>query len=189
MVGLLLILNLFIAMPAQASFTIEDLLGGLKRTSALQSRYIEEKYLSFLTEPVVSEGTLTFRPPDRLERQVLRPKKETVIIEGNFVSLQAVAGDPPLKVRLSDHPPLEALATALRALFAGDKVGFLAIFTPHLTGSKKAWSLELRPKTPDLAKTLELLRLSGKDDSLESIEMVESNGDRTVTVLNPKAGT
>ena len=95
-----------------------ELLSQLRQETIATVDFVEERYLSYLTEPVIIEGQLTYRTDGRLERQVSRPKREKMTIEGRLLIIEQNAKDPPIRVLLSDHPPLQAFVAALRALLS-----------------------------------------------------------------------
>ena len=44
--------------------------------------YSETDYLELLDRPLKSSGVLIYDAPDHLEKRTLRPRKETVILDG-----------------------------------------------------------------------------------------------------------
>ena len=61
------------------AWTLSRLTAGLALKSPATVGFSEERRLQYLTEPLILEGTLSFEPPARLEKQVLRPKWERMV--------------------------------------------------------------------------------------------------------------
>lgn len=181
-------LTILVASPAgaaQSGWGLGALLEELKSETESTVAFTEARHLIHLTEPLILEGTLSFKPPRTLAREVLRPKRESMIIEGNLLSVQTNWKDPPVRVMLSDYPPLEALITALRALLTGDRDLLERDYTTELHGDESAWTLRLVPKAPALSVAVREVLVSGRGDAMEGLEVAETSGDRVVLTFSP----
>lgn len=147
-------------------------------------RFSEERQLHYLTEPLLLEGTLSFDPPERLEKQVLRPKKETITVDGNLVTFESNPKDPPVRVLLSDYPALDAFVTALRAALSGDLENLAHIYAIELKGTEDSWSLQLTPRTDALRKAVSKVQMNGSSGRIMSIEILETGGDRSIITIS-----
>lgn len=166
---------------------LDTLLQGLRQESAVTVDFTEQRYLAYLTEPVIIKGQLTYNPDGRLERRVTKPKKEKMVIEGRLLIVEQNAKDPPVRILLADHPPLQAFVEALRALLAGNREALEAAFNSSIQNSAAKWQLSLKPKDATVAKTVEAIHVDGEDDKIESLEILETNGNRTLVELYPRA--
>ncbi len=146
-------------------------------------RFLEERHLQVLTEPVRLEGRLSYEAGGRLIREVTRPRRERAVIEGNLLSIEANKVDPPVRILLSGQPVLSALVVALRATLQGDLALLQETYESELSGGSAAWSLRLEPKDADLRATVSALHLRGVESRIASIEVLETSGDRTVITL------
>jgi len=171
---------------AETPWDLSALAGMLAQETKSSVDFSEERHLAFLTEPVVLEGRLSFEPSGRLERLVLRPKRERMVIEGRLLIIETNAKDPPIRVLLSDHPPLEAFVVALRALLAGDQEALEQVFDTALAGEPADWLLRLTPRAPQLRAAVEVILISGSMDTIESIEVLETGGNRSIITLGEK---
>ena len=59
----------------------------LARGKVARATFVEKKYLAMLDSPVTSSGELLFTAPDRLERRTLKPRPESVVLEGNTMTM------------------------------------------------------------------------------------------------------
>ena len=165
----------------------------LARLAALASaagpgtyRFAEERYLGSLTEPLRLEGTLSYTQDGQLVRRVTSPRPEQAVIEGNLVTLQLNKVDPPVRVLLSEQPVLNALILALRATLTGDLLMLKENFKTELTGSEQAWALRLIPDSNDLRQAVDGVMIEGRANEIQTIEIVEADGDRTVITIRSR---
>ena len=81
----LLLALLFSGLPAAhaADWQLADLMQQLGQVKNAQARFVERKYIALLDKPVESSGELSFTAPDRMEMRTLRPKKQSLLLEGN----------------------------------------------------------------------------------------------------------
>jgi hypothetical protein len=171
---------------AETPWGLSQLIPLLLQETKSSVNFSEERHLAFLTEPVVLEGRLSFEPSGRLERLVLSPKRERMIIDGRLLIIETNAKDPPIRVLLSDHPPLEAFVVALRSLLAGDQGALEQIYDTNLAGGQASWQLRLTPHAPQLSEAVVVVQIKGAADTIESIEVVETGGNRSVITLGEK---
>lgn len=167
-----------------AAWSLSRLGAGLARDTPSVVRFSEERLLNYLSEPLLLEGTLSFDPPERLEKQVLRPKKEKITVDGNLVTFETNPKDPPVRVLLSDYPALEAFITALRAALSGDIETLGDIYAIVLDGTEESWSLRLTPRSEALKQAVSEVRMSGSAGRITSIEILETGGDRSIITIS-----
>lgn len=143
--------------------------------------YTETRHSSFLKEPLVSTGELRFRPPDTLERTVKTPFAERYVIEGDRMTIERPGGGPPRTLSLASQPLLANLVATIRALLRGDLRTLERLYRIELTGGPDGWALTLLPSDPAMVEFVASVRVTGRADTLDEMEAVEPNGDRTVT--------
>lgn len=168
----------------ESAVTLESLVAGLAENRPSTVRFSEERRLQILTEPLVSEGTLTFKAPDRMERLVLRPKWERIVVEGGLLTIEANKRDLPTRLLLSDIPALDALMATLRSLFAGDADALLRFHEASLTSDGDSWALKLIPRDAVWKEAVREVTVEGTGHSVRSIAVNEAGGDSsTITIL------
>ncbi len=165
------------------SWTLSRLIAGLARDSASTMGFSEVRRLQYLTEPLYLEGTLTFQPPARLERLVLRPTRERMIVDGDVLTIEASRTTLPTRVLLSDHPALDGFITALRSVLAGDQGTLERIYTIALEGGEASWLLRLTPKSQRLRAAVSEVRIGGAGREITTVEVIETGGDRSVITI------
>ena len=90
-----------------------------------------------------SSGELLYTAPDRLEKRTLKPRPESLLIEGG--SLTVERGKRRMVLRLQDYPELVAFTESIRGTLAGDMVALRRVYNLDLEGSEERWTLTLRP--------------------------------------------
>jgi outer membrane lipoprotein-sorting protein len=151
----------------------------------IKAEFVERKYLRVLDAPVESRGDLLFQAPSRLEKRTQQPRAETMLIEGNKVSIER--GTFKRSMSLDDFADMASLVQSLTATFRGDQAGI----EKYLTGPAAKWQLVLKPKNSKLFVMLQEIRLSGIDNYVHTVETTLTDGDRSLMTLSRpvKAGT
>ena len=104
---------------AQAGpFDLVRLMQLLSLAPAVEVPYTEKKFSSLLAEPIVSSGTLSYRRPDTVEKNMTAPRSERFRIAGE--ALIVVRDGAERRFPLSSQPLLQAFAASLRGVLAGD---------------------------------------------------------------------
>lgn len=167
--------------------SLERLLDLVRLAEPSTVAFTERRELQYLTEPIVLEGTLSFSPPDRLTREVHRPKRETMVIEGDLLTLRPNWKDPPTRVLLADFPALDALVTALRAVLAGDAATLARVYEVALAGEEASWTVTLTPRAEGLRSVVRSVVLRGSGGSVGAVEVREAGGDSSLVTIHGPA--
>lgn len=169
----------FCLSSAQAqSFDLVRLMQLLNAAPTPEVPYTEKKYSSLLAEPVLSSGTLAFRRPDTVEKNMKLPRNERYIITADELVL--VRGQSEKRLPLSSQPLLSAFAASLRGVLTGDAELLRKHYQLALSGEEKNWRLELVPQEASISRYVERILVSGQAGRVDQIEVRESSGDRSV---------
>lgn len=166
------------AHAAAESWNIAQLMQTLGKHSSGQATFSERKYLAVLDQPVESSGELRFQAPDRLEKITLKPKPESLVLEGNTLTVKR--GKKQFVVRLSDYGEVAAFIDSIRATLAGDRSTLERTYALHLAGSAERWTLSLLPRDPHMAEVVLRINIAGTRGQLREIEILQADGDRSV---------
>lgn len=169
------------SLAGAASFTTEQLMAGLAAERAPAIAFTESRQSSLLKEPLVTTGELRFKPPSTLERKVTTPFVERYVIEGDRVTIERPGTDAPRTLSLGSQPLLANLVETIRALLRGDLRTLARLYRVELAGSRDDWALTLLPSDPAMVEFVASVRVTGHAGMLDEMEVVEPNGDRTVT--------
>ena len=170
------------AVSAQNTLTLEQVLAPLTQSPAVRAPFVEKRHLALLSEPVVVRGELAFQPPDRLEKLVTSPEPEKLVLDGDEMAIESARlGSRRMNIRL--YPAVNALMTGLRATLSGNAAKLREVFFVSVDGTGEDWSLTLRPRSQAVLEVVEFVRISGSRNLVNRTEIVDRNGDRTVTRL------
>jgi outer membrane lipoprotein-sorting protein len=163
---------------ASPDWTVDRLMQSLSRQTSGQATFVERKYLAILDQPVESSGELRFRAPDRLEKITLKPKPESLVLEGNTVTVNR--GKKQYVVQLSDYREVAAFVDSIRATLVGDRATLERTYALHLAGNPDNWTLTLLPRDPRMAELVLRIDIKGNRGQLREIEIRQADGDRSV---------
>jgi outer membrane lipoprotein-sorting protein len=161
--------------------TLEAFMAGMAGTSGVEARFREVKEVALLAEPLEVRGTLFFVPPDRLARVTHEPGRSRLVIDGERLSFEDEADGEAID--LSGNPVAREFVSNFIVLFNGDLEALRARYEPHFRVEGGRWSLRLVPRRRPLRDFVAFVRLEGEGRSLARMELVETDGDRTVTTF------
>jgi len=132
----------------------QDELGRLMQLLAQRKHgevtYVEKDYFSVLERPLTSSGILIYDAPDHLEKRMLRPREESVVLDHGEVTMER--GHRTYHIDLSSYPQLAPYVDAIRATMAGDRAALERVFKVSFEGDLKHWQLGLVPLDGKVAR-------------------------------------
>jgi hypothetical protein len=143
--------------------------------------FVEQHFLKVLKHPAESYGELTYDAPDRLEKRTIEPKAETLTLAGDVLTV--ARGGRTRTLELKAYPTLAPLIESIRATLAGDLPTLERLFTVDFAGSIARWRLTLTPHDAQVAKAVSRVTIDGAGDTLTTVEIVETDGDRSLMTL------
>lgn len=161
-----------------ADWALPELMQQLAQQKSGKASFTEKKYLALLDKPLESSGELFFEAPDRLEKRTLKPRPETLLLEGDRLSV-TVADKRPLQLRLQDHPEVAAVVESIRGTLSGDLSALQKNYSIDFSGTPAKWQLVLTPVQSGVAKIVRLIRIAGAEANLRSIAFEQADGDRS----------
>lgn len=168
-----------------ASFTLARLMDALARNTHGAATFTEKKYLAMLDEPVESSGELLFVPPARLEKRTLKPKTETLVLDGDVLTVERRNRKHVLP--LGDYPEVAGMIESIRATLAGDRRALERIYRLDLQGGSERWTLLLVPLDARAGGLVSRIRIEGERDELRTVEILQADGDRSVMSIRKTA--
>ena len=143
--------------------------------------FVEQHFLKLLKHPAESYGELTYDAPDRLEKRTIEPKAETLTLAGDVLTV--VRGGRTRTLDLKAYPTLVPFIESIRATLAGDLPSLERLFTVDFAGTMAHWRLTLAPRDAQVAKAVSRVTIEGTNDMLTTLEIVETDGDRSLMTL------
>lgn len=165
-----------------ADWDVQALMKELGASSSGTAKFVEKKYLAVLDKPIVQSGTLAYSP-GHLERITLLPRRERMVISGNSLTIESGSGKKTRRLRLARYPVLWGFVEGMRATLTGDLSTLQRFYSTNLLGPASAWELVLIPRQKEMRTLLRLIRIHGGDGRINTIELVETSGDRSLTLV------
>ncbi len=168
-----------LGLPSMA-FDMPELMALLGQNRSGEAMFTEQRFVKGLDAPLASSGSLSFQAPDRFVRRTLKPRPETMEVEGNKVTLSRAGRSRSFS--LDATPELLGLVESVRATLTGNAASIRRHFKSELTGEAERWTLLLTPLESGQVKRI---RLVGRQGELTSMEMDLLGGDHSVMTIEP----
>ena len=162
----------------------KTLMRTLAQTRASRADFVERKYLAALNQPLESSGQLVYQAPARLERRTVKPKPEVLIVDGDTLTVER--GGTRRSISLASYPEVAAFTESIRATLAGDLDALSRSYRVVVDGSPSRWRLTLLPSDAKIAALVSRVTLEGHDAAIDTIEVLQADGSRSVTTITPK---
>lgn len=166
-----------------APWTVDALVALLKEQREPSMRFEEATYSSLLTEPLIVRGLLRFTPPATMEKAITEPFRERYVIEGDRVLFESERKGIKRTISLEDYPALRSFVDAFRASFTGDAVQLQKVYAATLEGTRRQWTLLLRPRETAGQSMVDYILFTGSEGRVATIAVRSPDGDRSVMTL------
>jgi len=174
-----LIIGLLCSASAMAqSWSMAELMQSLAQQKSGKASFVEKKYIGFIDQPIESSGELSFTAPDRLEKRTLLPKQESLVLEGDTLTI-AQADKRPVRINLQAHPEAAAFVESIRGTLAGDRAALEKFYRLELSGASDKWQLVLVPLQARMLKIVQRIRIEGTQSVVRRIVFEQADGDRS----------
>jgi outer membrane lipoprotein-sorting protein len=179
-------LALLLGQAVQAApLSISQLMDSLAKHPQGAATFTEKKTISILDQPVESSGELLFIAPARLEKRTLKPRPETMVLDGDTLTLER--GRRKHVLQLRDYPEVAAMIESIRATLAGDRQALERAYHLALDGSAERWTLVLTPLDPKVGAVIARIRMEGAKDVVRSVEILQADGDSSLMTIEKRA--
>jgi outer membrane lipoprotein-sorting protein len=162
-----------------AAWDIGKLMHELAQVKSAKGSFVERKHIGILTAPLEFSGTLLYVAPGRLEKHTLAPRAESLVLEGDALTIDSKVRNQRRTLDLQDHPVVRALVESIRSTLAGDLATLTRYYEVGLDGGEGRWRLKLKPIEPSMQEVIREIRISGEHSWIDSVEITETNGDRS----------
>lgn len=164
-----------------ADWTVARLMDLLARSKPGLATFNETKFIALLDRPVESSGELRFTPPHRLEKRTLAPGSETLVADGDTLTMERHGKRHTLALR--DHPEVAVFIDSIRGTLAGDQASLERVYALAIEGDERRWNLALRPLTEATARLVSRIEVSGSRADVQRIEITQADGDRSLMLI------
>ncbi|BBP04382.1 hypothetical protein TPL01_21390 [Sulfuriferula plumbiphila] len=176
-----LALMLLPAVSHAADWDIDQLMRGLAQTRSGHASFVEKKSIAMLDKPVESSGELFYSAPDHLEKRTLKPKTESMTMDGGTLVIER--GRQKYRLQLQDYPQLAAFIDSIRGTLAGDRKALERNYRLSLDGTAEHWTLQLLPVDEKMQAVVRRIRITGVRDAVRSIEITQADGDSSLMLI------
>ena len=163
---------------AHAAWDVQQLMDSLAQNKSGHATFVEKKYIAMLDRPVESSGELLYTAPDGLEKRTLRPKPESMVVNGNELLIER--GRQKHHLQLQAYPELAAFIDSIRGTLAGDRKALERNYRLSLEGTADRWTLQLLPLDEKMQAVIQRIAIAGMRDQVRSIEITQADGDRSL---------
>ena len=160
-----------------ADWGLPDLMHSLAQKKSGKASFTERKFISILDKPLVSSGELSFEAPNRLEKHTLKPRPESMLLDGDKLTVHLYEKQP-LYLRLQDHPKVAALVESVRGTLSGDQATLEKNYAIEFSGAQGKWLLTLTPVPKALTQVVRQIQIAGADANIKTIVFDQADGDR-----------
>jgi len=161
----------------------------LSGVDQFRASFEEIKDFSIFLDAVTVTGTLRYKKPNYLERQVESPHRELAIIEDDVIRIERDRGgenDANMEMQhsIDIHPAVRTLVESIRATFAGD-IGVLErYYQLEFEGSKSDWKLTLLPLQASVKEFVRQVVITGSGREVRKIITTETDDSESeITIL------
>ena len=174
---------------AQPAFGLPQLMQLLAQVQAGEATFTEVRHSSVLDRPVESSGRLSFQAPDRFTRETLKPRSESITVDGNTVVMRQ--GSRSRTLQLDSVPEAAVIVEAVRGTLTGNREAIERHFEAQVSGAPAKWSLLLAPRAARLRELVTQVAVTGEQAALREITVSMTGGDYSVMKIQnatPTAG-
>jgi hypothetical protein len=172
------------ASPHPPAAPIDELMQKLAQVAESDASFAEDKILAMLTIPLHSTGQLRYRRPAHLEKITHEPQLESLVVDGNRLTLTE-ANQAPRVIELDSEPAIRALVDAIRGTLSGDLAALRRSYNVVMAGSVSDWRLTLTPTDPRVARLVTRTTIAGAGTALRLVQTVQANGDEMRMTISP----
>lgn len=168
---------------AAPAWGVQQLMQGMAELKSTRRKFTERKYMSVLTAPLESSGVLVYEAPGRLEKRTLKPKEESMVLNQGVIVIENKARHMKRTMMANQYPAIGAFVEGIRATLAGDLKTLTRYYQIRLEGNAAHWHLQLTPNDQAARDLVREIVLEGRGKSMDSIEIIEAGGDRSVMAV------
>ncbi len=179
----LLAASAVLPLHAQA-FDLSQLMRLLAQVQSGEATFTEVRHSNMLDRPAESTGRLSFQAPDRFTRETLKPRSESLAVDGNTVTMRQ--GSRSRTMALDSVPEASVIVEAVRGTLTGNRDAIERHFEAQVSGSPARWTLLLAPRESSLRKLVVQVAVQGQQTMLREITVSMADGDYSIMKIQAK---
>jgi outer membrane lipoprotein-sorting protein len=153
--------------------------GATAKTESIRSDFVQEKFLTILTEKIVSKGKFCYRRKDKLRMEYTEPYSYLMILNTGKIFVRD--GQKENKFSTSSNKIFQQVSRILIDCVSGTMLDN-SDFQSRIFENGSTFLLELKPHAKNLRELYKNINIAvdKKDFSATTIEMYELSGDKTI---------
>ncbi|KTC13478.1 outer membrane lipoprotein carrier protein LolA [Pseudomonas viridiflava] len=175
----LCVLGLLCLSSLAHAFDLQQLSDQLARPAVVQGRFIQEKHLRALPQPLISKGRFVLARDAGLLWLLETPLKQDYRINANGIARREAEGSASVWKPVPNKNAGAEQNRLFLAVLQGDSSGLQRDFELQLQGDANAWHLTLTPRSLLLQQVFTQINIDG-GELVQRIELLETQGDSTV---------
>ena len=161
----------------------EQILASLANQPQKHFHFVQEKKLSMLDKPLITEGELLLDKDNTVTWDIQKPYTLRYILTPDTIREIDLQGERTLQI--SQNPIAAAMTQAMTSTFSGQWKDTASLATITAAGALNNWQLLITPQAAELQPLIKTLSVTGSEGVIASIVIAESNGDTTTIYLKP----
>jgi outer membrane lipoprotein-sorting protein len=179
MLAQLLGLSGLLATPAAPDAPLAPLAKRLSRVASVDATFHQRRTLSALQDELRSDGTLSWHRGGKLVWHTRAPSESEVVLDEGTAVIRLPALHTEQSFDLKSQPQMAAIFRSILAVLRADLEALEKVFDVRVA-SPKPLSVDLAPKSPDLAAAIPGIHLTfDASFALTRVVLDEAGGDKT----------
>lgn len=165
---------------------LKNLLAAIRQNRSTQADFQEQRVIRLMKKPVLSLGTVWFRPPNKFRREVKGNSPSITVSDGRELWIYYPNFKSAERYPLGKGSPLDATVAAINSALNLENIE--TSFNISATKSDTGHELALLPRTAAMKRVFQKLDLRINDKfRVERTDMLLPNGDNIVTTYSNQA--
>lgn len=165
--------------PQQKQDAIKKINATASGLKSMSCGFTQTKYLSLLSNKMISEGNMYFKNPDKLRWEYTTPYSYMFIFNGTKVYVGGKSRKDVIDT--NTNKVFKEVARIMMSTVTGKALSNSADFSVDIASNGNFWNVTLIPKKKDMKQmfTKILLSFTKSNSMISEINLYEKNGDRT----------
>jgi Outer membrane lipoprotein-sorting protein len=171
------------ATEAQKNEVITNITKASEEMNTMQCDFTNVKELSFMDEKVTSEGKMSYKKPNKIRWENIKPAKYVFASDGQKI----IMGDKTMPANSSKM--FSEITKVMAGGISGNGLVNSPDFDSQFMVGKDDYQIILNPKKKEIKDMFSAIQLYiGKaDNRISSVELIDKSGDKTtITLKNVK---
>ncbi len=165
-----------LAEPSQVA-VFERVNARLRQQQGVTAEFIQTKYLSVLTRPLLSSGRFIFSEQRGVLWNQKSPFIQTLVISKGGIAEYLEDGTLQ-SAPTAGQGAVTGFSTMFLSLFSGDVTELKEQFELFFVGTDESWQIGAKPRSEDVARFVDRIAVNG-GSTPERVVVWERNGDRS----------